>query len=296
MPHCYQVNSFRHLYKDVLDGDKLPTRHDHQLPEKPTFVYCNFCRLGRITPDLFEVWMRILKRVPDSVLWLYKHPKAASWRLQSQAEKAGVAPERLIFGSPCSPKLEHLKRVTLADLALDTLVYNGHTTASDMLWAGVPLITMRGDNWPSLVASSIAQAVQMGEMVVENLEEYEERAVDLALNKLALTKLKAKLAEKRITAPLFDSILWIRDFEKGLGEVWRRYAEDEADGDIVVKDMKPVRPRPLDRLRTEDIGPPPKSLDAKALEVQVDVRVSYEVAEVKSHQGTRGPGRRCVMD
>ena len=136
----------------------------------------------------------------------------------------------------------------------------------------------------------------MGEMVVENLEEYEERAVDLALNKLALTKLKAKLAEKRITAPLFDSILWIRDFEKGLGEVWRRYAEDEADGDIVVKDMKPVRPRPLDRLRTEDIGPPPKSLDAKALEVQVDDRVSYEVAEVKSHQGTRGPGRRCVMD
>jgi protein O-GlcNAc transferase len=142
MPHCYQVNSFRDLYRDVLDRDKLPTRQDHQLPDNSTFVYCNFCRLGRITPDLFEVWMNILKKVPDSVLWLYKHPKAASWRLQSQAEKAGVAPERLIFGSPCSPKLEHLKRVTLADLALDTLVYNGHTTASDMLWAGVPLITM----------------------------------------------------------------------------------------------------------------------------------------------------------
>jgi hypothetical protein len=194
--------------------------------------------------------------------------------LQSQAEKAGVAPERSIFGSPCSPKLEHLKRVTLADLALDTLVYNGHTTASDMLWAGVPLITMRGDNWPSLVASSIAQAVKMGEMVVEDLEEYEERAVDLALNKLALTKLKAKMA----------------------GEVWRRYAADEADGDIVVKDMKPVRPRPLDRLCIKDIGPPPQSLDVNALEVQVDGSVSYQVAEVKSHQGTRGPGRRCVMD
>ena len=115
---------------------------------------------------------------------------------------------------------------------------------------------MRGDNWPSLVASSIAQAVQMGEMVVETLEEYEERAVDLAKDEMALKKLKTKLAEKRITAPLFDSILWIRDFEKGLGEVWRRYAEDEADGDIVVKDMKPVRPRPLDRLCIKDIGPP----------------------------------------
>jgi hypothetical protein len=167
----------------------------------------------------------------------------------------------------------------------------------------VPRITMRGDNWPSLVASSIAQAVQMGEMVVENLEEYEERAVDLALNKLALTKLKAKLADKRMTAPLFDSIRWIRDFEKGLGEVWRRYAADEADGDIVVKDMKPVRQRPLNRLCIKDIGPPPKSLDVNALEVQVDgsvsyqvASVSYQVAEVKSYQETRGPGRRCVVD
>ena len=241
MPHCYQVNSFRELYSDVLDSQKLPTRADHQLPDKPTFIFCNFCRLGRITANLFEVWMKILKRVPDSVIWLYKHPQAAVWRLQSQAKEAGVAPERLIFGSACSPKLEHLKRVTLADLALDTLVYNGHTTASDMLWAGVPLITMRGDNWPSLVATSIAEAAEMGEMVAESLEEYEEKAVALALQPALMCQWKLKLAEKRKTAPLFDSDNWIRYFELKLEEVWRRHAEQEENPcEPVEKDVKLV--------------------------------------------------------
>jgi len=244
MPHCYQTNSFRELYSDILDTSKLPSRQDHQLPEDPTFIFCNFCRLGRITPELFAVWMNILKRVPESVIWLYKHPKAAVSRLQSQAEKAGVSLERLIFGSPCSPKLEHLKRVTLANLALDTLVYNGHTTASDMLWAGVPLITMRGDNWPSLVATCIAEAAEMDELVVESLQEYEEKAVELAQQPQLLKKLRAKLAKKRKTCPLFDSDKWIGHFEIGLDEVWRRYAEnDEHVVDLVVKNIIPVLSR-----------------------------------------------------
>ena len=241
MPHCYQTNSFRELYADVLNTSTLPSRGDHQLPDDPTFVFCNFCRLGRITPDLFAAWMRILKRVPDSVIWLYKHPKAAVSRLQSQASKAGVESERLIFGSPCSPKLEHLKRVTLADLALDTLVYNGHTTASDMLWAGVPLITMCGDNWPSRVAACIAESCEMrAEMVVESLQEYEERAVELAQNPNKLKKVRAKLAKKRLTAPLFDSQRWISNFELGLDEVWRRYAanEQQDSNHLIVKDIK----------------------------------------------------------
>jgi len=250
MPHCYQTNSFRELYQDILDPAKLPSRADHHLPEAPTFVFCNFCRLGRITPELFAVWMKILKRVPDSVIWLYKHPKAAVSRLQMQATKAGVPKERLIFGSPCSPKLEHLKRVTLADLALDTLVYNGHTTASDMLWAGVPLITKAGDNWPSLVATCIARAAELGELVVNSLKEYEEKAVDLATSPEKLAKLKAKLAKKRLTAPLFDSERWIRDFETGLDEVWRRANADSAQdvGDLLVKNVEPIteRMRPVE--------------------------------------------------
>lgn len=138
----------------------------------------------------------------------------------------------------CSPKLEHLKRVTLADLALDTDVYNGHTTASDMLWAGVPFITLAGDGWPSLVASSCAKAVGMPEMIVHSLREYEERAVQLAKSPEAVLELKAKLARKRETAPLFDTSAWVLDFEVGLDEAWRRFAENDlVKEDLVVNDV-----------------------------------------------------------
>ena len=168
-------------------------------------------------------------------------------RLQSQATAAGVAPERLVFGPPCSPKLEHLKRVTLAGLALDTLIYNGHTTASDMLWTGVPLITMRGDSWPSLVATSITVAAEMPELVVKNLKEYENMAVTLATRPEMLKELRDKLAQKRKTSPLFKPKDWISDFELGLDEVWRRHVEQECNHgdavDVVVKKIKPVRLR-----------------------------------------------------
>jgi protein O-GlcNAc transferase len=126
----------------LLIPARLPTRKQHQLPEDK-FVFCNFCRLGRITQKLFSIWINILRRVDNSVLWLYKHPKAAVFRLQSELRKAGIDPARIVFCPPCSPKIEHLKRVTLADLCLDTLIYNGHTTGSDMLWAGVPMITLK---------------------------------------------------------------------------------------------------------------------------------------------------------
>ena len=101
MPHCYQVNSFKELYAHVLDPLRLPSRAYHQLPEDPTFIYCCFCKLGRITREVFACWMRILQRAPNSVLWLSKRPESAVARLQLEASKAGVHVERLIFGSPC---------------------------------------------------------------------------------------------------------------------------------------------------------------------------------------------------
>ena len=147
MPHSYQANSFNDLYKEILSPENLPKRTDYQVSED-AFVFCNFCRLGRITQELFSVWMRILQQVPHGILWLYKHPRAAMYRLQEAARALDPSlVGRIIFAPPCSPKLEHLKRVSLADLCLDTTVYNGHTTGSDMLWAGVPMITVRGDNW-----------------------------------------------------------------------------------------------------------------------------------------------------
>ena len=223
MPHSYQANSFNDLYKQILSADKLPKRADYQLPED-AFVLCNFCRLGRITEELFSVWMRILQKVPHSILWLYKHPRAAMYRLQEAARAVDPSlVSRIIFASPCSPKLEHLRRVTLADLCLDTTVYNGHTTGSDMLWAGVPMITVLGDNWPSRVASCLALCVDMPQMVMKDLQEYEDTAVRLALHPAELAEWRLTLAHKRLSAPLFDTERWVRSFEDGLQQMWDQW-------------------------------------------------------------------------
>ena len=140
----------------------------------------------------------------------------------------------------------------LADLALDTLVSNGRTTSSDMLWAGVPFVTLRGDNWPSLVATSVAEASQVKGMVVESLADLEKRAVQLAENPLLLKALKESLTKKRFSAPLFDSKRWVRNFEVGLQQVWSQYetnpqchakdvwvrcAEEEQSGELTQEEI-----------------------------------------------------------
>ena len=283
MPFCYQTNSCRSLYSEVHDSSSSHTRAEHQLPGD-CFVFCNFCRLGRITPELFAVWLRIMNRVPHSVLWLHKHPKTAALRLQEEARKANFDPRRLIFGSYCSPKVEHLKRVSLADLCLDTLVYNGHTTGSDMLWAGVPFVTMRGDNWPSLVGSSLASALEMPEMVVDDLAAYEELAVDLATNPAKLLAWKRKLAEKRTTAPLFDHERWVRSFEGGLRTVWDMRRRGEKPRDVQVRDVgsgfSEGRGQPPPAMRTRGSKRPLATADATA---------AAEALEVEREPGTGRP-------
>jgi protein O-GlcNAc transferase len=220
MPHSYQANSFKDLYKQLLSHNNRASRADYQVPEE-AFVFCNFCRLGRITHELFSVWLRILERVPGSVLWLYKHPRAAMYRLQEAArDKDPALVGRILFAPPCSPKLEHLKRVSLADLCLDTTVYNGHTTGSDMLWAGVPMLTVEGDNWPSRVAYCLAHCIDMPQMVMKDLKQYEDTAVFLAENPNDLSAWRAKLAANRLTSPLFDTERWVRSFEDGLHQMW----------------------------------------------------------------------------
>jgi hypothetical protein len=239
MPHCYQVNSFQLAYPDVLAADHLPTRAEYMLPEK-AIVFCCFCRLGRVTKELFAVWMKILTRVPGSVLWLTQQPGLAVEILRNAATVAKVQQHRLLFAPFCTPKLNHLRRVTLADIALDTLVYNGHTTASDMLWSGIPLITMRGNHWPSLVATSIATAAGMADqMVVTSLQAYEDKAVELATNRELLKEYKTKLAEARMTSPLFDTQKWVCDFEIGLEEAWKRHSLNaDRSQNLIVKDVK----------------------------------------------------------
>ena len=237
MPHCYQVNSFNDLYQDVLRSETLPKRRDHFLPDKPAVVLCNFCRLGRISQELFDAWLRIMQRVEGSILWLYSHPRAAANRLKDYARRQDFPTDRIIFAPPCSPKLQHMKRLTLADLYLDTLVYNGHTTASDVLWAGVPIVTVQGSNWPSLVATSLARSVGLPEMVATSLEEYEEMAVDLASNAKKLQELRSKLCRNRLTQPLFDNERWVRSFENALETIWKTWENGEQLVDVRPQDF-----------------------------------------------------------
>jgi hypothetical protein len=157
-------------------------------------------------------------------------------RLEAAAVAAGIAPARLIFASRLSPKVKHLERAVLADVALDTLVYNGHTTSSDMLWAGVPVITVRGDSWPSRVAASLAEALGVKEIVVDSLAQYEDLAVELAGSSLRLRMIKQNLTQQRNSAPLFDTKRWVANFESGLQEAWQRF-DQGGQGDIFVRDL-----------------------------------------------------------
>ncbi|EKX48034.1 hypothetical protein GUITHDRAFT_68991 [Guillardia theta CCMP2712] len=231
MPHCYQTNSFQDLYPEILSSSCLPSRKDHGLPEH-ALVFCTFNRLGRITEHIFHAWIRILKRVPNSVLWLYKHPTMAVLRLLRAAREQGIDATRFVFAGPMMPKIEHLKRLTLADVYLDTHIYNGHTTGSDFLWAGVPMVTLQGDTFPSRVGASLARAVGMQEMIATDLAGYEEKAVELGNNKEALEEMKAKLKAARLTAPLFDTARWVGSFEDALTRMWERHARGLEPEDI----------------------------------------------------------------
>jgi protein O-GlcNAc transferase len=267
MPQCYQTNSFKDLYPEVLVAEELPSRRAHKLPDDAV-VYCTFNRLGRITPDMLAVWANILKRVPKAVLWLYKHPTMAVLRLLREARRLGIdCSSRLVFAGPVMPKTEHLKRLTLADVYLDTLVYNGHTTGSDVLWAGVPMVTIQGDSFPSRVGASLARAIDMEDMIAYNLEEYEEKAVELGLNQQKRLEMRRRLATKRLEAPLFDTARWVASFEESLETIWDRHAKNLPPRDIFPSDpgnMHSVRVSDSKKKWKEEKG------DAFCAEMQVN--------------------------
>jgi hypothetical protein len=162
--------------------------------------------------------MRIMARVPNSVLWMYKHPATAALRLVAYAAKhhPNIARERLVFSGPVSPKVKHVQRLKLADLYLDTLIYNGHTTGSDVLWAGVPMVTMAGTQWPSRVGASLCKALGLEQLVVSDLKSYEDLAVRLAMDTGLYTKVKNMLMYAVRTRPLFDADVWVESWERSL--------------------------------------------------------------------------------
>ncbi len=227
LPECYQANDARRAI-----AGRSPSREEAGLP--PTgFVFCCFNNNYKITPTMFAVWVRLLRAVDGSVLWLFEDNAEAARNLRGEAAARGVAPERLIFAPRIATDL-HLARHRLADLFVDTLPYNAHTTASDALWAGLPVLTCTGDTFPGRVAGSLLRAAGLPELVTADLAAYEALALELATAPRRLAELKQKLARQRTTCSLFDTDRFRRHIEAALVAMVERSRRGEAPASFSV--------------------------------------------------------------
>ncbi|MBF0159882.1 MAG: tetratricopeptide repeat protein [Magnetococcales bacterium] len=216
LPHSYQVND-----SGQQIASETANRLGHGLPEQG-FVFCCFNSHYKIDQRIFAVWMDLLRTLPDSVLWLFDGYPTGKENLRREAAERGVDPQRLVF-APSMPKEQHLARHRWADLFLDTLYYNAHTTASDALWAGVPVLTCPGHTFASRVSVSLLQAIGLQDegLIVADLDQYRQRALQLATHPDQLAAIRQKLQRNRLTHPLFDTDLFVRDFEAALEQMWR---------------------------------------------------------------------------
>jgi predicted O-linked N-acetylglucosamine transferase (SPINDLY family) len=217
---CYQAND----RKRVVAAAPM-SRHDAGLPENAT-VYCCFNGTQKITPVVFAHWMTILSQVPDSVLWFLAGTAETTERLRQRAAQYGIAPERLVFADR-RPNEEHVARFALADVLLDTWPYGAHTTASDALWMGVPVITVSGRGFASRVCGSLVHAAGLGELVCDDFDRYVERAVALGRDRALLKSYKDRLAANRDSCTLFDTPLLVRKLEALYAGMWEDYRRGE---------------------------------------------------------------------
>jgi predicted O-linked N-acetylglucosamine transferase (SPINDLY family) len=211
LPDCFQSSDSKR------EVGPRPMRVDNCLPEG-AFVYCSFNNNYKFTPEMFAVWMRILKRVPGSVLWLLADNEWARENLQKTAKKLGVKKDRLIFASRVAPP-DYLARYQLADLFLDTFPFNGGTTANDALWMGLPLLTLSGRSFASRMAGSLLTNLQLPELISKNFEEYENKAVQLAKERKTLNKIQHRLKENVSAGLVFNTSKLVRSLEDRFLEI-----------------------------------------------------------------------------
>ena len=216
LPHSYLPGDDKRAI-----AERLPSRTEANLPEYG-FVFCCFNNNYKFTPAMFDVWMRLLRGLEDSILWLSQTSPGTRHNLQREAEARGIATHRLVFASYVPEDKDHLARLSLADLFLDTIPYNAHATASDALWAGVPVLTMAGDSFPGRVAASLLHAIGMPDLIAPSLKDYEQLALTLARDPNRLAAVKAKLARNRLTGGLFDTKNFARDLETAYAAIWDR--------------------------------------------------------------------------
>ena len=221
LPDCYQVNDT----KRKVAEDEL-SRQDAGLPTHG-FVFCCFNNNWKITPPVFDVWMRLLRQIEGSVLWLLRDNEGAERNLRKEAQQRGIKSSRLVFAGRLQ-SAEHLARHRLADLFLDTLPYNAHTTASDALWVGLPVVTCKGEAFAGRVAASLLQAVGIPELVTSNLEEYQALALKLARDPTLLAEIKGKLERNRSIYPLFNPGRFARHIESAYTTMWGAWQRGEA--------------------------------------------------------------------
>jgi len=230
IPYSYQANDDKRKI-----GVCNFTRLELGLPEKG-FVFCCFNNSYKILPDIFDCWMRILKQVNGSVLWLFEGNASTASNLKKEAVARGVSSERLVFAK-LWPPAEHLARHKLADLFLDTLPYNAHTTASDALWAGLPVLTQMGQTFAGRVAASLLKAIDLPELITHSREAYEALAIELALNREKLLNIKEKLNKNRLTTPLFDTALFTKHLEAAYEAMYSRYLTKLPPDHIEIKPL-----------------------------------------------------------
>ena len=229
---AYVANSYQANDRNRFISDRQFSRDELGLPEKG-FVFCCFNNNYKILPRTFDGWMRILNAVPGSILWLFEDNQHASSNLRLGAEKRGVDPNRLVFAQKI-PLPDHLARHRLADLFLDTSPYNAHTTASDSLWAGLPVLSLISQSFAGRVAASLLNAIGIPELIVTSQEDYESLAIQLATNPKMLFCLKEKLNANRLKAPLFDSKLFTHNLEAVYIEMHQTFRTDLSPRHIVL--------------------------------------------------------------
>jgi len=227
LPYTYQPNDNTRAISDAT-----LTRLEMGLPERG-FVFCCFNNNYKISAEEFSIWMRILNKVEGSVLWLIKANKWAVTNLKKEAEKRGINSSRLIFADKINLD-KHLARHSLADLFIDTFNYNAHTTASDALWAGLPVVTKLGKSFAARVAGSLLTAVDLPELIVETNEDYEALILDLVNNPKRLAAIKKKLMKNRLSKPLFDTELFTKHLEDGYRQAYNRYLTGHGPANIDV--------------------------------------------------------------
>lgn len=309
LPGCYQPNDTKRAI-----ADRRPTRGECGLPEE-AFVFCCFNSSYKITPQIFALWLRLLKAVPGSVLWLLEGNTLVRDNLQRKAVAGGVDPARLVF-APKTDLAKHLARHVLADLFLDTLPVNAHTTASDALWAGLPVLTCAGESFVARVCGSLLKAVGLSELVTYSLEEYEAAALRLANDLELLEELRERLARNKSSAPLFNIARYTRGLEAAFehmadiragGSEPRAFSVTEIDEpDEVPRAVPPAPAKP----EPAAMAPAPKSMSPHRPAARIDYEAcplcnSPDISSYKEADCTRHPRydamlppamvwRRCV--